>query len=312
MTLALCFVGIDVSKQRLDIHLHPTGKHWSVNNSTEGLAALIKRLRRHRPQRVVIEATGGYAALAIDRLCAAGLPLSVVNPRQVRDFARATGTLAKTDRLDAAVLALYAERLQPPLHQPRPPALRQLAALIVRRRQLVKMRSAERVRRPLAETSEILASIETVIDQISTQIKDLERKIKDLVASQDDLKQKAKLLCRHSGIALLSAATLIAGMPELGTLSRRKVAALAGLAPLACDSGAWRGRRRIWGGRADLRQALYMPTLTAVRTDPSLKAFYKRLTDAGKPHKVAIAAAMRKLLVRINADLKSSQQEHSC
>lgn len=312
MTISPCFVGIDVSKQRLDIHLHPAGLHWSVNNTPAGVVALVKRLRRHAPERVVIEATGGYGALAIDRLVVAGLPLSVVNPRQIRHFARATGVLAKTDRLDAAVLALYAERMQPPLHQPCSPTLQQLGALIARRRQLVKMRSAERVRHPLAQTPEIRASIKTMIDLLTTQIKDLERAIKNLVESQDDLKQKATRLCRHTGIALLTAATLIARMPELGTVSRRKAAALAGLAPLACDSGKWHGRRRIWGGRADLRQALYMPAVTAVRTDPALKAFYKRLTESGKPHKVAIAAAMRKLLVRINADLKSIHQQHSC
>lgn len=312
MTVSPRFVGIDVSKDRLDVYVLPDCKHWSVKNSPSGLSALIKRLRRMSPRRVVLEAMGGYAALAIDRLCAAGLPLCVVNPRQVRDFARATGILAKTDRLDAAVQALYGERMQPPLYQPPSPAVRDLAAVIARRRQLVKMRSAERVRRPLAVTPEIRASIEIVIDHLSTQIKDLERRIKELVEGDDELKQKVVLLCRHRGIALLSAATLIARMPELGTTTRRKVTALAGLAPLACDSGAWRGRRRIWGGRADLRQALYMPTLTAIRTDPSLKAFYKRLTEAGKPHKVAIAAAMRKFLVRLNADLKSLQQQHSC
>lgn len=308
MTISPGFVGIDISKDRLDVCQLPDGKHWSVKNNASGVSALIKRLRRTPPRRVVLEATGIYGALVTDRLCAAGLPLCVVNPRKVRDFARATGVLAKTDRLDAAVLALYGERLQPPLYQSPSPALRQLAALVTRRRQLVKMRSAERVRRPLAETPEIRTSIEAVISQLDTQIKELERRIKTLVESQDALKQKVNRLCRHTGIALISAATLIARMPELGTISRRKVAALAGLAPLACDSGTWRGRRRLWGGRADLRQALYMPTLTAVRTDPGLKAFYQRLIEAGKTHKVAIAAAMRKLLVRINADLKSTQQ----
>lgn len=307
MTISPCFVGIDLSKQRLDIHLHPAGRSWSVPNTTEGRAQLIKELRRLKPQRVVIEATGGFSRRAVDQLVAAGLPLSVVNPRQVRHFARAIGLLAKTDRLDAAVLALYGERLMPPLYRARSSALRHLAALVTRRRQLVRMRGAERVRRPLAETPEILASLETVIEQLSAQIADIEHQIKALLQCQSDLQESAKRLCRHPGIGLLSAATLIAGMPELGSLSRRKIAALAGLAPLACDSGAWRGRRRIWGGRGDLRQALYMPTLTAVRLDPSLKAFYLRLREAGKPHKLALAATMRKLLVRINADLRSHQ-----
>ena len=300
------FVGIDVAKAHIDVALHPSGRTLRLAHSDAGLGELVRELAAIAPQLVVLEATGGYETDVAMALALAGVPLAIVNPRQVRDFAKALGRLAKTDTVDAQVLALFADRVRP---APRalPDATHQaLAALVTRRRQLVEMLTAERHRFALAQGA--------VRRDLRQHIQWLERR---LTALDDDIRTQLResplwsatqqLLRSVPGVGPVTAATLIAFLPELGRLSRRQIAALVGCAPFNRDSGAHRGKRTTWGGRATVRAPLYLATLTATRCNPVIRAFYCRLTDVGKHPKVALIAAMRKLLTILNAMLKHQQ-----
>jgi transposase len=302
------FVGIDVSKAWLDLHRLPDATCQRFANAPEGIQALCHTLAAQPPALIVLEATGGLQDRAAAALAAAGLPLAVVNPRQVRDFARSLGRLAKTDRLDAAILAEFARSVRP---EPRPlpdPDRRALADAIGRRLQLVEMRAAEKTRRPQVAAS-LRPSLEAHIAWLDAAIDDLDRDIAGKLRDSPAWQVERDLLAAVPGIGTVTCATLLARLPELGRLSRRKIAALAGLAPFNRDSGAMRGRRSIAGGRADVRAVLYMATVTAIRHNPPIADFHARLLAAGKPAKLAITACMRKLLTILNAILRQNHQE---
>ena len=295
------FVGIDVAKDRLDVHVRPSMEAFSVARDGKGLDELVARLRELGVALVVVEATGGLEMAVAGTLCAAGLPLAVVNPRQVRDFARAVGRLAKTDALDAAVIAHFADAIRP---EPRPvpdAQARALGELLTRRRQIVEMMTAERNRRKRLTNRRMVRSIERLLKALQRELSDLETELDKTVRGTPAWRETEDLLKSVPGIGDVTARTLIAGLPELGTLDRRKIAALVGVAPFNRDSGTLRGKRTIWGGRANVRATLYMAALVASRHNPILKRFYQRLLEAGKPKKVALTAVMRKLLTILNA-----------
>ena len=301
------FVGIDVAKDRLDVHLRPSDEAFALSRDGAGLEALVGRLRALAPALVVLEATGGFEVAVAGALAAAGLPLVVVNPRQIRDFARATGRLAKTDRLDAEAIARFAEAVQP---APRPvpsAAAQALGELVARLRQLVEMLTSERQRRRQLRDPRLIRRLEAHLAWLQQELAALETDLDDAIRGTPAWRATEDLLASVSGIGKTSARTLIAELPELGTLDRRKIAALVGVAPINRDSGTFRGRRMVMGGRASVRTALYMPTLTAIRRNPTLQAFYQRLIGRGRPAKVAITACMRKLLVILNAILRDPQ-----
>ena len=301
------FVGIDVSKASLDVAVHLPATRWTVDYTERELTPLVARLTALAPALIVLEATGGLEIRVVGALAAAGLPVVVVNPRQVRDFAKATGHLAKTDTLDAAVLAHFAAAVRPPV-RPLPDAATQgLAVLVTRRRQLVDMLTAERNRlscAPPGLRTELQAHIRWLERRIAGLDTDLDQTIRTspLWRAQDDLLRSAP------GVGPVVARTLLAQLPELGTLSHKTIAALVGVAPLNRDSGLFRGRRQVWGGRAAVRAVLYMGTLAAVRHNPVLRAFYQRLRAAGKLPKVALTACMHKLLTILNAMLKHQRR----
>ncbi len=290
-------VGIDVAQRRLDVAVHPTGAAWTVRRTRGGLHRLRDRLAALQPTRVVLEASGGYERAVVTAL--ADLPVVVVNPRQVRDFARALGTLAKTDQLDARVLARFAAEVRPPRRPPLSKAERRLQTLARRRHQLVTARVTEQQQRRHLAPDE-LAGSDALLAVLTRLIQQADRDLAAVVQAEPTLRPRATWLQSIPGIGPVTAATLLAELPELGRCSRRQVAALVGVAPFNRDSGAWRGRRSIWGGRARVRAALYMATLTAVRHNPRLRASYQRLLAAGKPPKVALTACLRKLLVLCN------------
>jgi transposase len=301
------FVGIDVAKAFLDVAVRPSGEAWRVDNKEAASAALVLRLRALAPTLIVLEATGGLERPITAALAAAGLPVVVVNPRQVRDFARATGILAKTDRLDAAVLAHFADAVRP---QPRPlpdETSRTLAALMVRRRQLVEMLTAERNRR-LASPPALHRELNEHIAWLEQRLHHLDSDLAQAIEHSPVWRAKDNLLRRVKGVGPILSATLLTGLPELGRLDRKRIAALVGVAPLAHDSGAWRGKRTCWGGRASVRAALYMATLVAVRFNPVLRSRYQRFIQAGKPKKVALVACMHKLLLILNALVRDAGQ----
>ena len=301
------FIGIDVSSQTLEVASSDQAKTWQLANDVGGIEQLVSQASALAPGLIVLEATGGYEFEAACALQAAGLAVAVVNPRTARDFARAMGALAKTDALDARMLAAFArvlhqhperERFVKPLADAE---LQQLQALVLRRRQLVQMLTAERQRLRLAHAA-ARPSLERVIEFLKQELGDSEAEVAAHV--QRHHAQLAQALTSVPGIGAASVAVLLAELPELGTLDRRRIAALVGVAPLNRDSGQMRGQRSIWGGRADVRRTLYMATLTAVRYNPALKACYERLLTAGKRKKVALVACMRKLLTMLNAIAK--------
>jgi transposase len=298
------FVGIDVAKDRLDGHLRPLDEAFALSRDGAGVEALVERLVALSPALVVLEATGGFEVAVAGALAAAGLPLVVVNPRQIRDFARATGRLAKTDRLDAEAIARFAEAVRP---APRPlpsAAADALGELVARRRQLVEMIISESQRRRQTRDPRLGRRLEAHVTWLHKELSALETDLDDAVRGTPAWRAAEDLLASVPGIGKTSARTLIAELPELGTLDRRKIAALVGVAPVNRDSGTFRGRRMVMGGRASVRTALYMPTLTAIRHNPALQVFYQRLIGRGRPAKVAITACMRKLLVILNAILR--------
>jgi transposase len=301
---APAFVGIDGSKASLAVHVRPSGAAFTVANDPDGLADLVARLTALAPAAVVLEATGGLEAPAVAALAAAGLPVSAVNPRQARDFAKGFGLLAKTDAVDAAALALFAEKVRP---QPRPlpdDQAQAFTAWLVRRRQLLEMRVAESNRLGTARTPAVRRGIQKHLDWLARQLDGLEAELAAAVQASPLWRAQEDLLRGVPGVGPTVARTLLAELPELGTLSGKQVAALAGLAPFARDSGRRRGQRAVGGGRAGVRSALYMASLSAARYNPVLRAFYRRLRAAGKRAKVALVAVARKLLVILNAMLR--------
>ena len=301
------FVGIDVSKRSLDVHILPEGTVFSVPRSPAGLDELVTRLKARPPELIVLEATGGFEIMVAAGLAADHLPLAVVNPVQVRAFARALGRLAKTDRLDAEVIALFAERVRP---QPRPVAdeqSAQLAEMIARRRQLVEMIGMEGNRRQQARHPRILRGIERTMLALQAALSELDSDIDDLVRRCPAWRETDDLLQSVPGVGRVTSRTLLAELPELGKLTRRRLAALVGVAPINRDSGQHRGARAINGGRADVRTALYMATIVAIRWNPPIRAAYQRLREKGRPFKVAVIAATRKLLTILNAIIRDQK-----
>lgn len=299
------YVGIDVAKAHLDIAVRPSGEQWVVTNDDAGIVALRERLYalRPAPTLVVLEATGGREIPVVAALATAGWSVAVVNPRQVRAFAHAIGQLAKTDALDAALLARFAEAVRP---TPRPlpdAAVQEFAALLARRRQLVGMQTAERQRLDTA-----LAAVRTHIERhlawLAQELDDLDRSLRERVQASPLWRERENLLRSVPGVGPTTAFALLADLPELGTLGRKQIAALVGVAPLNRDSGALRGTRGVWGGRARVRSALYMAALVATRHNPIIRAFYERLCADGKPKKLALTACMHKLLTILNAILR--------
>ena len=303
------FVGIDVSKAQLDVALRPTADRWHVSNDEPGIATLVERLRTAQPTLVVLEATGGLEVPVTGALAEAGVPIVVVNPRHARDFAKATGRLAKTDPLDAQGLAHFAEAVRP---SPRPLPDAQahaLTALLTRRRQVVQMLTAER-RRLQSAPQRIRADIQAHITWLERRLARTDDDLAAAIRSSPLWRAKDALLQSMPGVGPVLSRTLVAEVPELGLVNRKEIAALIGVAPFNYDSGALRGKRAVWGGRAHVRAVLYMSTLAAVRHNPVLKAFYERLRAVGKAPKVALTACMRKLLTMLNAMLKHRTPWH--
>lgn len=301
------FVGVDVAKAELVVACRPEGEGaaWTAPNDAEGIAATVARLTSLKPQLIVLEATGGYERAVVAALAVAGLPAVVANPRQVRDFAKATGQLAKTDDLDADLLALFADRVRP---TPRPvpdAVVQQLDTLMTRRRQLLDMLTAERNRLEHA-VGPIRRGLVDHIRWLERRVVAVDRDLDDTIARSPVWRATEDLLRSVPGVGPVVSRTLLADVPELGHLNRKQIAALVGVAPLARDSGTLRGKRMVWGGRAPVRAVLYMGALVATRRNPVIRAFYRRLLSAGKPKKVALIACMRKLLTILNAMLRTS------
>ena len=303
------WVGIDSSKARLDVAVRRDGavvERWSVANEEHGRGELGQALARLSPTLIVLEATGGWQASAVAALSTAGLPVVVVNPRQVRDFARSTGQIAKTDRLDADVLALFAERVRPPMRPLPDEDAQVLEALLGRRRQLVDMLTAERNRRGMARPV-VRPSIDALIHALEAQLCGVDRELEARITQSPLWRARDDLLQSVPGVGPVLSRTLLAALPELGSLGPKQIASLVGVAPHARDSGTLRGRRTVWGGRAEVRQALYMGALVAARHNPHIRTFYHRLLAHGKQKKCALVACMRKLLCILNAMLKHQQ-----
>lgn len=300
------FVGIDVAKRTWDAHVLHSGRSLTVTADDDGLRKLIEELAPLGRCLVVVESTGGYERRLAGELLAAGHDVATVNPRQVRDFARGLNRLAKTDRIDARTLAEFAEKVRPRPNEKTPENRTELDALVTRRRQLVAHRTAERNRRDLADVKLARKSIDHVLDLLRKEIAKLDAAIVKLIAADDDWRRKAEIVQSTPGVGAVTSATLVAELPELGKLNRQEIASLVGLAPFNNDSGPHTGKRRIWGGRAAVRSALYMAALTAVRCNPILKGFAARLTQAGKPFKVVLIACMRKLLTILNTLVKQN------
>lgn len=301
-------VGIDVSKARLDVHVHPSGESFAVGNDEAGVAALVERLSRlEGPACIGLEASGRYERLAVASLAEAGLPVVVLNPAQVRHYARAIGLRAKTDAIDARLIALFVEAVRP---EPRPvpdASAAELEALMARRRQLVTMLVAERMRRQQAAPGEVRISIARSIAFLEDDLRQLDAHIDRLVRGTPVWRDTQDLLASVPGVGPIIARTLMAELPELGTLNPKQIAALAGLAPYTRQSGTWRGRSFIGGGRPVVRAALYVGALVAARHNPVLKAFRDRLVANGKPKRVALVAVARKLLTILNAILRDQK-----
>jgi transposase len=298
------FVGIDVAKDRLDVHLRPSAESFAVARDGDGLAQLVERLHKLAPRLVVMEATGGYETLVASAVAAAHLPLAVVNPRQIRDFARATGKLAKTDAIDAAAIAHFAEAIRPPARPIADAEAQALGELVARRRQVVEMIVAERHRRRRATQRRVLRAIERHLELLQSELSELEEDIDGAIRKSPAWQADADLLASVPGIGPATLRTLIAELPELGRLDRRKIAALVGVAPINRDSGTMRGRRRIAGGRPAVRTALFMAALVASRRNPVIAPYYAKLRAAGKTAKQALVACIRKLVVILNAIIR--------
>lgn len=303
---SLRFIGIDVSQQQLDIAIRPGGEQWTSPNDEAGIAATLVRLASQQPALIVLESTGGLEMPLAWSLALAGYAVAIVNPRQVRDFAKSTGKLAKTDRLDARILAHFAEAVRPEVRSLGNEQARQLAALVTRRRQVVEMLVAEKNRLKVTHAS-MQERLRKHITYLQAELNELDDQLGRLIRESPLWRAKDELLRSVPGVGGVTSSTLLASLPELGHLDRKKIAALVGVAPFNRDSGQWHGARSVWGGRADVRSVLYMATLSATRFNPVIKAFYEHLLKAGKEQKVALTACMRKLLVILNAILRTSK-----
>jgi transposase len=296
--------GIDVSKASLDVALSPSEERWSVANDAAGVGALVPRLQALRPALVVLEATGGYERAVVAALAAAGLPVVVANPRQIRAFARAVGQLAKTDRLDAAMLARFGAQVRPTPRALPDAQAQALDALLTRRRQLIEMLTAEK-NRLAAAVPAVRRGITQHIRWLERQLDDVDGELGALIEASPLWRAQDDLLQSVPGVGPVLSRTLLGELPELGRLTHKQIAALVGVAPMARDSGTWRGRRGVTGGRAPVRTALYMAAVTAAQHNPTIRVFYRRLRAAGKPAKVALTACMRKLLTILNAMMRA-------
>jgi len=300
------FVGVDVSKAHLDVAVLGNQHSWQVSNDAEGFAILVSKIRTLQPVMIVVEATGGYERALVLYLCDADLPVALVSPQRVRQYARARGLLAKTDRLDATNLAHFGKAIRPRLFIAQSDAARRLSALLDRRRQLLEMLKAEKNRLRNAHPA-LRVSLDSHVHWLKDEIKRLEQQIRSLVQAHDDLNAKEKLLRSAPAIGSITAATLLAKLPELGKLDRKKIAALVGVAPMNSDSGQKRGYRKTKGGRPDVRSVLYMATLVATKHNPVIRAYYENLLTHGKEKKVALTACMRKFLTILNAMMRANQ-----
>ncbi len=300
-------VGIDVSKQWLDVHILPSGEALRVSNDGKGLGSLMKQLEGVKPDAVGVEATGGYERFAVSELGAAGFPVLVINPRQVRSYADAVGKRAKTDPIDAAVIADFVRATQPEIRPLRDEQTIELAQLVARRRQIVSMIVAEENRSKQIRERKALKSIKRLLVALRRELKSIDGNLDDQIRNSPLWRVREELLTTVPGVGSNVARTLIAEMPELGQLSRRQIAALAGLAPWTRTSGKWRGKSFTGGGRGTVRSALFMAALCAIRHNPVLKAFRNRLVEKGKPKKIAVVAVMRKLLITLNAMIRDQK-----
>ena len=297
------FVGIDVAKDKLDIAVLGEAKASQAGNDEKGIASLVKKMKKLSPELIVVEATGGYQRAVVLELYEAGLPVAVVNPQRVRQYARACGLLAKTDKLDAFNLAEFGKQVKPRRFEAKSEAGRYLSALLVRRKQVEEMLKAEKSRiRTVHEA--MRSSLERMIDELKAEKKRLEKEIRKFMEEHEDFAEQEQILCSAKGVGRVTAATLLAELPELGKLDRKKIAALVGVAPMNFDSGKKRGYRKTKGGRMEVRSALYMSTLVATRYNPLIKTQYQQLVGRGKLKKVALIACMRKFLTILNAMMR--------
>jgi len=300
------YVGIDVSKDRLDIAVLGEERVWQEDNTQEGIARLVQQLAEMQPKLIVVEATGGYQRSVVDALFWAGLAVAVVNPARVRQFARACGLLAKTDKLDAQLLAVFGQRVQPKRYEGKSEAEKQLSALLVRRKQLEEMLKAEQNRLRTISPS-LRGSVERMIAILKEEKKRLEEQIEQFLKGQKAWQEQREILSSAPGVGKVTSATLLADLPELGKMDRKKIAALVGVAPMNYDSGRKRGYRKTKGGRTEVRSVLYMSTLVATRYNPVIQAQYQQLLKRGKLKKVALTACMRKFLTILNAMMRDQQ-----
>jgi len=311
MKASQVYIGIDASASSLEVAAHPGGEVWTVSNDGAGISELVERLQATRPALVVLESSGGVELAVTGGLAAAGLPVVVVNPRQVRDFARATGRLAKTDAIDARILARFAAAVQPEVRPLPDESAQELNALAARRRQLVEMVVAEKNRLRTAR-GRVARQIREHIRWLEHCLEEVGQNLGNLIQASPLWRAKDDLLQSTPGVGPVLSITLLANLPELGKLDRRQIAALVGIAPFNRDSGAFRGKRTVWGGRSKVRAALYMAALVATRYNPVIQAFYHRLVAAGKPKKVALTACMRKLLTILNAMMRHQTPWRIC
>ena len=300
------YVGIDVSKDRLDVAVLGEERVWQVANTRDGITRLVERMQELQPELIVVEATGGYQRAVVEALFHAGLPVAVVNPARVRQFARACGLLAKTDKLDAQVLAVFGQRVRPRLYAGKNEAEKQLSALLVRRKQLEEMLKAEQNRQRTVVPS-LRGSVERILAILKEEKKRLEEQIRELMNEQKAWQEQTEILSSAPGVGPVTTATLLADLPELGKMDRKKIAALVGVAPMNYDSGRKRGYRKTKGGRTDVRSVLYMSTLVATRHNPVIQTQYQHLLKRGKLKKVALTACMRKFLTILNAMVRDQQ-----
>ncbi len=297
-------LGVDVSKDWLDVAAEPDGSLQRLSNDTEGFKAVVSLARETGSERITLEASGGYQTRLVAALLEAGLPVVVVNPRQVREYARATGRLAKTDRIDARILCAFTLAVQPPLRELKDEQAELLSSLIARRRQLIEMRTAEKNRLTLGARGKVRKNLKAHIEWLDRHLRNTDRELRQLIERSPAWQEKENLLTSVPGVGKTTAQMLIAQLPELGRLTHKQIAALVGVAPFNRDSGTLRGQRTTWGGRHSVRAGLYMATMSAIRANPPIKAFYERLRGRGKPGKVAMTACMRKLLTMLNAMLR--------
>jgi len=304
---ASCNIGIDVSKESFDLFIHETKTCKKFEMNKGHLRKAVSWIKEQKPTLIVLEATGGYERLLVAELAAAKLPVAIVNPRYIRNFAKATGELAKTDAIDAAIIAHYAEAIMPEVRPLLSKQQEKLSALTSRRRQLVAARAAEKNHKEQAFLPEIIASVEAVIQKLTSEIESIETMITDLMSTEPDMKDKIDRISSVPGIGKTTAAVIISDLPELGTLNRRQVAALIGVAPMNRDSGQFRGKRMTGSGRKTVRTALFMAMLSIIQYNKKIKAFYEHLVTKGKPKMIALVAAMRKLVIILNTMLKNNE-----